>query len=115
MADLGDSPDRAVKAAVMEPSLPDGAVQHVEAAAALEQARLVAAAQGRHTKLLQRSGRRAPRPVPAQAVQYLGHIWMICLLDYPHPSPCSIQQEGRGLCLKNSQLFAFFFNPISYL
>jgi hypothetical protein len=65
MSDLGDAPDGAVKAAVMEPSLPDGAVQHVEAAAALEQARLVAAAQGRHTQLLQGPGCRAPRPVPA--------------------------------------------------
>jgi hypothetical protein len=65
MTDLGDAPDRAVQPAVMEPSLPDGAVQHVEAAAALEQARLVAAAQGRHPQLLQRPGRRAPRPVPA--------------------------------------------------
>ena len=73
MTYLGDTPDRAVEAAVMEPSLPDGAVQHVEAAAALEQARLVAAAQGRHTQLLQRPGRRAPRPVPAPV--HKPHIW----------------------------------------
>jgi hypothetical protein len=79
MTDLGDAPHRAVEAAVMEPSLPDGAVQHVEAAAALEQARLVAAAQGRHAQLLQRPGRRAPRPVPAHTgpmAADLGHIWM---------------------------------------
>jgi hypothetical protein len=45
----------------------------VEAAAALEQARLVAAAQGRHPQLLQRPGRRAPRPVPAPV--HKPHIW----------------------------------------
>jgi hypothetical protein len=84
MADLGDAPDRAVKAAVMEPSLPDGAVQHVEAAAALEQARLVAAAQGRHPQLLQRPGRRAPRPVPVHRPYvcifgaHLDEIYSLC-------------------------------------